>query len=508
MNKPYLKLTAFLFLFLFNRTFGQNIPDANFAAAIRAACSTCIDANDNLTPSASTITTLNVNNKNISSLAGVDGFTQLNILECEHNKIASITALPSTLTQLFCEDNKITALPSSLPVNMTILALKSNMLTSLPTLPTTLTKLNITFNQIGSLPTLPPNLESLSAYSNLLTSIPTLPSSIRIFGVSYNRLNALPTLPEGVTFVDCSLNQITTLPSIPSTVTFLDCSLNQISTIPVLPNSLTYLSCGNNASLSSLPTLPSDLKTLNASSSQLGFLPALPNGLTTLDISSSNITCLPPLPNTLTSLITSGTSITCIPNKPPGLTTSLPVCSSGGCTLPLELTDLQSITHDKTIEITWTTSSESNLSDFILERSDDNKKYSPLSIQQPKGDLGSISHYSFIDENPNSINYYRLKINEKDGSFTYSKILSAILNKQKQALAYPNPFENGLKIKTSGSDPSENMHIQLMDITGRIYISKTYISDEMIDTQDIPKGIYIVSVTQGSETMNMKMIKE
>jgi len=41
----------------------QNIPDANFAAAIRSQCPTCIDASNNLLPPAASLTELNLYNK-------------------------------------------------------------------------------------------------------------------------------------------------------------------------------------------------------------------------------------------------------------------------------------------------------------------------------------------------------------------------------------------------------------------------------------------------------------
>ncbi|HAK78096.1 MAG TPA: hypothetical protein DCR35_17810 [Runella sp.] len=38
-----------------NQLTAQNIPDANFAAAIRSACPTCIDASNNLLPPAASL---------------------------------------------------------------------------------------------------------------------------------------------------------------------------------------------------------------------------------------------------------------------------------------------------------------------------------------------------------------------------------------------------------------------------------------------------------------------
>ena len=58
-------------------SFSQNIPDVNFANAIRSACPTCIDASNNLLPPASSLNALNVTNKNISDIAGIEGFPML-----------------------------------------------------------------------------------------------------------------------------------------------------------------------------------------------------------------------------------------------------------------------------------------------------------------------------------------------------------------------------------------------------------------------------------------------
>jgi hypothetical protein len=95
----------------------QNIPDANFAAAIRAVCPECIDAGNNLTYAALFITDLNVSNKNISNLTGVRGLSSLQNLNCSYNNLTTIPTLPSWLTCLACSNNLLTNLPA-LPVNL------------------------------------------------------------------------------------------------------------------------------------------------------------------------------------------------------------------------------------------------------------------------------------------------------------------------------------------------------------------------------------------------------
>ena len=93
----YGKLVFVLFFLasVSQKAISQNIPDANFANAIRADCPTCIDGANNLLPPAAGLTELNVSSKNITNLAGIEGFTALQWLNCGNNKIANILTLPN-----------------------------------------------------------------------------------------------------------------------------------------------------------------------------------------------------------------------------------------------------------------------------------------------------------------------------------------------------------------------------------------------------------------------------
>ena len=62
---------------VFTSAVAQNIPDANFAQAIREACPSCINSDDNLLGPAKSLTQLNVSSKGISDLTGIVGFTDL-----------------------------------------------------------------------------------------------------------------------------------------------------------------------------------------------------------------------------------------------------------------------------------------------------------------------------------------------------------------------------------------------------------------------------------------------
>ncbi len=295
--------TFTLFCSLFVAAFwlkAQNIPDANFAAAIRQQCPTCIDANNDLLPAAQTLTNLNVYSSNIADLTGVAGFTNLEALYCGANQLTSLPILPNSLVELNCP---------------------SNQLTSLPTLPNSLTRLYCDRNQLTSLPNLPNLLSALDCSTNALSTLPVLPNSLTIFACSNNPLIALPSLLflNSLTYLDCDNCQLLNLPALPSGLTEVYCGHNQLTNLPALPNSLSLLSCEFNQ-LTSLPNLPSSLGYIWCGNNNLYFLPQLPNILWRLYCSNNpNLFCLPLLSNDLTEVHIANTNITCIPNLPPNV---------------------------------------------------------------------------------------------------------------------------------------------------------------------------------------------
>ena len=138
---------------------------------------------------------LDVNNREITSLAGLENFegTELRVLYIQSNNLTSLPALPSSLTALDCTNNQLTSLPT-LSSKMINLICSKNQLTSLPELPKYLTHLNCDNNKLTSLPALPSSLWSLFCDNNQLTNLPELPH-LTHFGYSGNPLTSLPTIP-------------------------------------------------------------------------------------------------------------------------------------------------------------------------------------------------------------------------------------------------------------------------------------------------------------------------
>jgi Leucine-rich repeat (LRR) protein len=194
---------------------GLHIPDSSFAVAIRRKCPSCIDTCNNLTPVASTITSLGVGGYGITDLTGIEGFLNLRELYCESNKLTTLpNNLPNSLQLLYCHSNQLTALPNNLPNSLQTLFCHNNKLTNLPS-------------------NLPSNLSELQCFSNQLQVLPTnLPSQLYILHCQNNQLQTLPTnLPNNLQYLYCDGNNITCLPSLPN-LFVLRIDENKITCLP------------------------------------------------------------------------------------------------------------------------------------------------------------------------------------------------------------------------------------------------------------------------------------
>ncbi len=340
MKKQLLRLLFLITLFSGMRTDVNaqlvHIPDSAFRVYLNQNFGACM-VGDSIDPSCSAVlntTGINVSNRGISNLSGIEVFVNCTNLQCEgnflniltnlppaliylycyNNQLSVIQWLPSSLIHLLCNDNQLNSLPA-LPPALAELQCFGNQITTLPNLPSSLTFLNCSNNQLSNLPTLPSTLIDLICYNNLLTSLPTLPLSLNRLWGSYNQLTTLPLLPVSLSILYCQYNQLTSLPALPSSITELGCDYNQLTSLPALPSSITELGCSYNQ-LNSLPLLPLSLTGINCSNNALSILPSLPASLTDFWCKNNQLTSLPNLPATLITLYCENNQLNALPAMP------------------------------------------------------------------------------------------------------------------------------------------------------------------------------------------------
>src|SRR5581483_7422158 len=123
-------------------------------------------------------------------------------------------------------------------------------------------------------------------------------------------------------------------------------------------------------------------------------------------------------------------------------------------TLPVVLTQFYGQKQTSKVVLQWTTSSEENVAQYIVERSSDGKTYKAIGTVAATGNSSTPTSYSFADQSPFTAtnNFYRLQVQDVNGSVTYSKILiikfSTSLTTDMQV--FPNPVKSTLQIQLPG----------------------------------------------------------
>ena len=208
----------------------ENFPDANFRAAL--ATKFGINEGDELNTIHLGTTSLDVHNRGIADLTGIENFTALTSLDCYSNQLTLLDVSKNTALKDFnCSYNQLTSLNVSKNTALTWLDCNNNQLTSLDvSLNTALRRLNCNNNQLTSLDvSLNTALWGLNCNNNQLTSL----------DVSNN---------TALTELWCYFNQLTSLDLSKNTaLTELLCDVNQLTSLDVSKNTaLTTLNCGEN----------------------------------------------------------------------------------------------------------------------------------------------------------------------------------------------------------------------------------------------------------------------
>ena len=158
--------------------------------------------------------------------------------------------------------------------------------------------------------------------------------------------------------------------------------------------------------------------------------------------------------------------------------------------LPIKLLNFTVSKQKDNLYLTWQTASEKNSDYFDIEHSTNGKDFFKIESIRAKGNSNVTQHYSFIHQNPNKgLNYYRLKQIDLDGTFVYSKTVSAVFESQ-EITFYPNPTTGVLYFSESVQD------IVIYDMIGK-EILRINTPSEYVDLSYLVNGSYIVEINNG-----------
>jgi hypothetical protein len=132
------------------------------------------------------------------------------------------------------------------------------------------------------------------------------------------------------------------------------------------------------------------------------------------------------------------------------------------------------------------------------------------------GNSAQQQEYSFIDleNNKTGVRYYRLKIIDNDGSFSYSAIRPVVFDEEIKWQVYPNPSSAIFNLSYQLNE-GEGMAVRVYDLNAREIkqyhlIANGFVQKLNIDLHEsqFAPGLYLLEAVSGEKKQVFKMMKQ
>lgn len=179
--------------------------------------------------------------------------------------------------------------------------------------------------------------------------------------------------------------------------------------------------------------------------------------------------------------------------------------------LPITGLTLNAIKKGNEVVVQWETTSETNSSHFIVQRSTTTNSISDsVGKVFAKGNSNILSKYYWIDKLPSKgVNYYKLKQVDKDGKFVYSATVAVNFETGIIVSCYPNPTTSSIKLDI-GTNNFKSYFYEIYSLSGKL-LQKAMIANTVttINMEAMQAATYIIKVTNNkNEIVSIVVIKK
>lgn len=189
---------------------------------------------------------------------------------------------------------------------------------------------------------------------------------------------------------------------------------------------------------------------------------------------------------------------------------------SSNITLPVELISFRGALQGNATLLQWETANETNTAHFEVERSIDNNNFAAIGTVDANGNSTTTIQYSYVDNDaanqPANVIYYRLKIVDIDGSYTYSNTITiSLADIAGRVSVYPNPAVHEVKLSVSAASDGKAQW-KIVDNSGRVVMQssmnlKKGNNNTMININKLAGGIYYLTVSGAGIDQKVKLQK-
>ena len=167
---------------------------------------------------------------------------------------------------------------------------------------------------------------------------------------------------------------------------------------------------------------------------------------------------------------------------------------------------------DRTVDIAWTTSLETNNKGFVVERSKDLQSFDKVGeVGEIAANSSALKNYSLTDQTPYAgTSYYRLKQTDLNGKTTIYPAVSVVLRDEAYGV-FPNPSPGDGQF-TLRTDEPETAKLGFFSVDGRsLPLQRTGIQSGNLllkTTGKLSAGIYILTVEERGQIRQHRLVVE
>ncbi len=178
-----------------------------------------------------------------------------------------------------------------------------------------------------------------------------------------------------------------------------------------------------------------------------------------------------------------------------GVTTFSPFgISSDPSVLPVELTNFQAKSNQKSALLTWTTASEKDNALFNIEQSTNGTNFQTVGQVKGHGTTSASSSYNFEHMTPSvGINYYRLQQVDFNGTTSYSAVRSVLFGKTGLVIK-STLVQDALDIVTNDDTAPP---LSIFNLSGQAVFTGKVQGAQRLNVSTLPAGLYIVRTATG-----------
>lgn len=185
--------------------------------------------------------------------------------------------------------------------------------------------------------------------------------------------------------------------------------------------------------------------------------------------------------------------------------------------LPVELLYLSAYKTGQHVLLEWATAMEDNNAGFEVQVSEDGTNFRKLAFVETRNgnaQYKQLYRYTDAENGKHGTRYYRLKQQDQNGKFayfgprvvTFSEVVA-------QVKAFPNPFSTAITLDVAAEQDGE-MVVRMVNPVGRqvlehrMQVKRGFNSEELHPSDDLPMGMYVLTVYLNGNVYHHKLLRQ